>query len=134
MASPSETVRRFYAAFGGGDTETMWAILAPGVHWTAAGDSDVVPWAGTVKTREAAMVSIEAWHGAIEGLESQRESPLSDGEFVVVRGRGRYRVCDTNRVVADRWVHVWQVRGGRIIAFDEYGDTAAAASGFAAAR
>ncbi|MBL4685647.1 MAG: nuclear transport factor 2 family protein [Nannocystaceae bacterium] len=134
MASPSETVRRFYAAFGGGDTETMWAILAPDVRWTAAGACGVVPWAGAAHTREAAMVSIEAWRGAIEGLESQRELPLSDGECVVVRGQGRYRVRSTNRVVADRWVHMWQVRGGRIIAFDEYGDTAAAAAGFAGAR
>lgn len=127
---PLEVVQRFYAAFGKGDREAMAALLSPTIAWSVAGPP-VIPWAGDAVGPSAVLDAIERWIFAIEMQGGTREPAIVDGEHVVVRGTGRYRVRATDRVVDDRWLHVWCVVDGQIVAFTEYSDTAAAAAAFA---
>ena len=124
-----DVVQRFYAAFGKGDREAMAAAMSPTIAWSVSGPPSI-PWAGDARDPSAVLDAIERWIGAIEVESGTREPPIVDGDHVVVRGTGRYRVRATGRHVDDRWVHVWRVQDGRIVAFTEYSDTAAAAAAF----
>lgn len=125
-SSARDVVAQFYRAFGTGEVAAIAALLANDVRWQVGGPPSI-PWAGVVTGRYAALASIAAWRGAIESIESQRGAMIADGDAVVVTGTGRYRMRATGKEVDDRWVHVWRVAGGWIVAFDEYSDTAAAA-------
>ncbi|MEM6991708.1 MAG: nuclear transport factor 2 family protein [Myxococcota bacterium] len=120
--SAREVVRRFYRAFGAGDAPAMAACLAPDVRWCVGAVG--VPWSGEVRGRDAALRSIAAWRDGVDMLGGERLPDVAEGDVVVVRGRGRYRVRASGRVVDEQWVHVWTVqeRCGQttVASFDEY--------------
>jgi len=58
---------------------------------------------------------------------------VTDGDQVIVFGHERARVKSGGRVYTVDWVHVWTLRGGRVVAFCEYTDTATIVADLAAA-
>ena len=61
-------------------------------------------------------------------LEIQRfepESFVSEGDRVVVLGNETTRFKATGKVLDMRWAHVFTVRNGKVVAFEEYKDTSA---------
>ncbi len=120
---PTEVVRRFYEALARGDVLAVVGLLAPELEWTEA---ERFPYhGGTWRTPQAVvqglLVPLEReW----EAFAARPQSYVTEGDRVVSLGAygGRYR--KTGRWVAAPFAHVWTVRGGKIVGFVQYTDTA----------
>ena len=116
-----EIVRSAYAAFGRGDVEGLIALLDPQVSWRTPGPTDL-PTAGL---RQGVGAVREFFGILVNTFDIQDFRPadfLAQGDKVVVFGTSREGPKGAGRLVDFRWVHVFTVRNGRIVEFEEPAD------------
>jgi ketosteroid isomerase-like protein len=65
-----------------------------------------------------------------EVVQFEPQEFIADENQVVVLGHYAWRVRSTGRKYESDWAHVFTVRGGRIVRFREYTDTAAATAAY----
>jgi uncharacterized protein len=123
MSSAVEIVRQFYASLRRGDVPTVLSLLDPKIEWTEA---ERFPYYGGT------------WHGPdaiVKGLFEplardwssfavNAEQFVTEGDQVVSLGRyvGTYK--ETGRSTIAPFAHHWTVRGGKLVRFVQYTDTA----------
>jgi uncharacterized protein len=119
---PAEVVRRQYLASAAGDLEALRATLAPDVEWTEMAG---FPLAGTYRTPEGVTANVMEKLGADwDGWTAHDDTYLADGENVVVLARYTARHRTTDKPLAVRVAHHFVVRGGLIVRFEQFVDTA----------
>ena len=121
-AAPADVVRRQYLASAAGDLEALRATLAPDVEWTEMAG---FPLAGTYRTpagrdRER---DGEARRGVGRWI-AHDDTYVVEGENVVVLARYTARHRTTGKSLAVRVAHHFVVRGGLIVRFEQFVDTA----------
>ena len=126
MPSPVETVQAAYAAFGSGNIPALLDLLTDDIEWTfdgstgepymrtARGKADVAQWFGEVASCDS-----------IQAFEPRRL--LAGAEHVTVLGWERTQALPAGGVFESNWVHIWELRDGRVARFYGMLDTAAAA-------
>ena len=123
MKSNIDIVREFYQSLAGGDVPAVMALLAPTIEWTEA---EKFPYfAGTWRTPEAVVKGLfEPLGRDWTGFAVKPETFLAQADDVVGFGRyvGTYR--RTGRSMTAPFAHRWTVRGGKIVGFVQYTDTA----------
>ena len=120
--SPAAVVRRQYLASAAGDLEALRATLAPDVEWTEMAG---FPLAGTYRTPEGVTANVMKRLGAEwEGWAAHDDSYVVDGENVVVLARYTATHRATGKALAVRVAHHFVVRGGLIVRFEQFVDTA----------
>ena len=120
--SPATVVRRQYLASAAGDLEALRATLAPDVEWTEMAG---FPLAGTYRTPEGVTANVMEKLGAEwEGWAAHDDTYVVDGENVVVLARYTARNRATGNDLAARVAHHFVVRGGLIVRFEQFVDTA----------
>lgn len=121
--------RRAYAAYLLGDKAGLVPYVHPDARWVFPGDPALLPWAGTYTgvgiTR---FLDLVADH--LDYLEVRDEGWWTAGERVFVLAFERFRVRATGRICDNRYVSVFTMEGGRVRAYEEFGDTAAMAAAF----
>lgn len=121
-ALPADVVRRQYLASAAGDLEALRATLAPDVEWTEMAG---FPLAGTYRTPEGVTASVMEKLGLDwEGWIAHDDTYVVDGEDVVVLARYTARHRTTGKQLAARVAHHFVVRGGLIVRFEQFVDTA----------
>ena len=126
-------VQSGYAAFGRGDIPGLLSLLDANVEWTTPGESDL-PTAGTRRGPAAVGEFFRTINTLIEFEAFEPQTFLADGDRVVVLGTDRYKVKGgSGKSLSEAWCHVFTVRDGKIINFQEYIDTAAFAAELKAA-
>ena len=119
-----EIVRSAYAAFGRGDLEGLLALLDPQVSWRTPGPPDL-PTAGLRR----GIAEVREFFGILLNtfdLQEFRPSDfLAQGDKVVILGTSREGPKGTGRLVDFRWVHVFTIRNGKIVEFEEPADVSA---------
>jgi ketosteroid isomerase-like protein len=117
-------VQRGYDAFGRGDIETLLSLLDENIEWASSGPPDL-PTSGRRRGRQ----QVAEFFQAVDGLtEIQRFEPhtfVSEGDRVVVLGNATERLKATGKVLESDWAHAFTIKNGKIVAFQEYIDTAA---------
>ncbi|SHH63279.1 nuclear transport factor 2 family protein [Streptomyces sp. 3214.6] len=118
----ADVVRRQYLASAAGDLEALRATLAPDVEWTEMAG---FPLAGTYRTPDGVTSHVMAklaqdW----DGWTAHDDSYVVDGENVVVLARYTAVNKVTGKRLAVRVAHHFVVRGGRIVRFEQFVDTA----------
>lgn len=97
--------------------------------WISPGPEDKLPWAGHFKgKREIA----DFFTRVAQNLTFSDFAPrqmIEQGDTVVVIGTSTAQAKRTGKTIKDDWVHVFRYNQGRMIFFQEYGDTAAAVVG-----
>jgi ketosteroid isomerase-like protein len=120
--APAEVVRRQYLASAGGDLAALRATLAPDVEWTEMAG---FPLAGTYRTPEGVTTNVmEALGRDWESWTAHDDRYVVDGEDVVVLARYTARHRTTGKALAVRVAHHFVVRGGLIVRFEQFVDTA----------
>lgn len=122
MPSNYEIIKAHYAASDRGDIDGMLAPLAPDVRWTEMAG---FPYAGTYVGPE------EVRRGVFERLGAEWDgytaaiTELVDGGDTIV-GLGTYSGTNraTGRSFEARVAHVWRLADGRVVAFEQFTDTA----------
>lgn len=121
MRTPREVIQAHYDASAAGDLEGMLADLAPDVRWTeAAGSRLGGTWVGRAQILEHIFAPIgRDW----EGFRFELERLLADGDTVAAIGTYAGACRATGKTMRARVVHVWDVKDGRIVRFEQFADT-----------
>ncbi|MEU8515397.1 nuclear transport factor 2 family protein [Kitasatospora sp. NPDC048722] len=121
-AAPADVVRRQYLASARGDLAALRTTLADDVEWTEMAG---FPLAGTYRTPKGVTSNVmerlaAEWHN----WTTHDDTYVVDGENVVVLARYTAVHKSTGRPLAVRVAHHFVVRGGRIVRFEQFTDTA----------
>lgn len=120
--SAAEVVRRQYLASAAGDLAALRATLAPDVEWTEMAG---FPLAGTYRTPEGVTSNVmEALARDWEDWTAHDDTYVADHENVVVLARYTARNKATSKRLDVRVAHHFVVRGGLIVRFEQFVDTA----------
>jgi len=120
--APADVVRRQYLASAAGDLEALRATLAPDVEWTEMAG---FPLAGTHRTPEGVTAAVMEKLGQDwEGWTAHDDAYVVDGEQVVVLARYTATNKATGKDLNVRVAHSFTVRGGLIVRFEQFVDTA----------
>src|SRR4051794_24246202 len=119
---PADVVRRQYLASARGDLEALRATMADDVEWTEMAG---FPLAGTYRTPHAVTENVmTALARDWEDWVAHDDTYVADGENVVVLARYTATNTTTRKNVDVRVAHHFIVRGGRIVRFEQFVDTA----------
>ena len=126
-----DVVRRGYEAFGRGDINGLLQLLDEQIQWVTPGPAELA-----TSGRRTGRQEVGAFFGAVnDTFEIQRFEPsefIAQGDRVVVLGSETARVRSTGTTLELDWVHVFTVRDGRVVAFQEHFDTAAVVAAMSA--
>ncbi|MCU1389020.1 MAG: hypothetical protein JWL72_2358 [Ilumatobacteraceae bacterium] len=121
-SAPAEVVRRQYIASANGDLEALRATLADDVEWTEMAG---FPLAGTYRTPHGVTTAVMEQLGKDwDGWIAHDDTYVVDGDNVVVLARYTATNKATGKHIDVRVAHHFIVRGGRIVRFEQFVDTA----------
>ena len=119
---PADVVRHQYLASAAGDLDALRATLAPDVEWTEMAG---FPLAGTHSTPEGVTGNVMEKLALVwEDWTAHDDTYVVEGENVVVLARYTARHRTTSKALAVRVAHHFIVRGGFIVRFEQFVDTA----------
>lgn len=117
-------IRGAYEAFRRGDVTSVLAAFDPKIEWNEAESfpyADGNPYVGPQAVVEGVFTRLgeewENWSLAIEHV-------LDAGDQVVALGRYRSKHKGTGKPIDAQFAHVWWLRGGKAVRFQQYADTA----------
>lgn len=113
--------RAVYDAFGRGDIPAVLENFDPDIVWIES--TGLI--AGTYQGAQAVVDGVFAPIGSEwDGFLVEPERLVAEGDIVVSIGtyRGKFRA--TGKSMTARFVHVWEVREGRLARFEQIADTA----------
>jgi hypothetical protein len=124
MTNSVSTVDAIYAAFGAGDLPRVLSCFAPDAVLTLHGPPEH-PYAGSWRGLAEAERFFAKIAETVEVLDFRVDERLPAGETVVVVGHEKGRVRRTGKTYETKWVHVFRLRGEKVVRFDEFYDSAA---------
>jgi ketosteroid isomerase-like protein len=120
--APADVVRRQYLASAAGDLEALRATLAPDVEWTEMAG---FPLAGTYRTPEGVTAGVmESLARDWDDWTAHDDTYITQGESVVVLACYTAVNKATGKQLNVRVAHHFTVRGGQIVRFEQFTDTA----------
>lgn len=128
----TETARRAYELFKAGDIESLLALNTDDVDWENP-KTENVPHTGKRKGKEQLLEFFSLVGEHSENLHFEPREFVAQGSKVVVLGDYGWRVKSTGKRYESDFVHVMTFNdAGKITAFKEYLDTAAARDAYTA--
>lgn len=120
--APAAVVRHQYLASAVGDLTALRATLAPDVEWTEMAG---FPLAGTYRTPDGVTSGVmEKLAQDWDSWTAHDDTYVVDGENVVVLARYTATHKATGKPLNVRVAHHFTVRGGLIVRFEQFVDTA----------
>ena len=118
-----EVIRGLYDSFGKGDVPAVLGQLDQQIEWNEAENfiyADRNPYVGPQAVLEGVFTRLRSeW----EGFTVAPQEWLDAGNHIVVLGTYTGRHRETGSEVCAQFAHVWAVRGGRVVKFQQYTDT-----------
>jgi ketosteroid isomerase-like protein len=123
MTAEAETIRAIYAALAAGDVGPLVERMDEDIEWHEPAGAPVV--AGVYRGRAAVLGEVlartpEVW----EEFRVDPEEFLVDGDTVIVTGCLQVRARGTGGRAAAPFVHIWEMRDGRVVRWRCFTDTA----------
>ena len=119
-----DVVRKGYEAFGRGDIPGLVRLLHDEVSWTTPGPPEL-PTAGNRTGHGGVQEFFGSLTAVVEILRFEPKEFIAQGNFVIVIGDDTARVRATGKSVEFRWVHIFELRDGKVARFEERGDVSA---------
>ncbi|MEQ8403957.1 MAG: nuclear transport factor 2 family protein [Oceanicaulis sp.] len=120
---PKAVIEGVYAAFAAGEPDTFAAALHPDIVWNEAENlsyADGNPYEGPQAVMEGVIGRVMAdW----SSFAATPEDMIAEGDRVVVLGRYTGVHAATGKPMDAQMVHVWTVRDGQAVSFQQYVDT-----------
>ena len=123
MGMSGDIVKHLYEAFAKGDVPAVLASFDPKVEWKEADSflyADRNPYIGPNAVAEGVFQRIVS---DVEQFTVVPQNIIDAGDTVVAEGRYKGRMKTTGTVVDAQFAHVWQLREGKIVRFQQYTDT-----------
>jgi ketosteroid isomerase-like protein len=122
-------VEAAYRAFGSRDIEGLLSFLNPDVVWGEP-DNPLIPSAGTRRGIDGVLDWLRVGKETETILALEPRQFLAQGTTVAVIGRTKVVARPTGKAYETDFVHLVEVRDGRIVRFQEFFDTYLAAEAF----
>ena len=119
----SDVITGLYQAFGRGDVPAVLGAFDPAIQWLEAENflyADRNPYVGPAAVAEGVFMRCVS---DIDGFTVTPQRVTDAGDTVVVEGRYRGTMKATGIAIDAQFVHVWQLDGGKVVAFQQYTDT-----------
>ncbi|MBA3888272.1 MAG: nuclear transport factor 2 family protein [Acidobacteria bacterium] len=116
-------VRGVYEAFDRGDVAAVLGAFDERIEWLEAVGflyADGNPYKGPQAVAEGVFQRILA---DVENVALSRRHLIGGQDAVVVEGRYTGRMRATGTPLDAQFAHVWRLRNGRVVAFQQYTDT-----------
>lgn len=123
MGKSCDIVKALYEAFGKGDVAAVLGAFDPQIEWTEAENflyADGNPYVGPQAVAEGVFQRLVS---DIEDFAVLPEHFIDDHDTIAVEGRYRGRMKATGTPVDAQFVHVWRLRDGKVVRFQQYTDT-----------
>jgi len=121
MTANIDIIRAHYAASAQGNISAMMVDVSPQVQWTEmAGFPCAGTWVGPQEVVENVFAALgKDW----TGYRFELERLIDGGDQIVGLGSyyGTYNA--TGKQMQARVAHVWQLQGGKVVAFEQFTDT-----------
>jgi ketosteroid isomerase-like protein len=117
-------VNQAYSNFKSGDINSLLGLMADDVAWTLP-QMEGVPFAGARTGRESVGEFFATIDSSQETLRFDPRQLIAEGDTVVALGNYQWKVKSNSREFGGDFAHVFTIRDGKIVAFNEYMDTAA---------
>lgn len=118
-----QVIRGLYEAFGSGDVPTVLGHLDPSIEWNEAESfiyADGNPYVGPQAVLEGVFMRIGSdW----EAFAVTPEQWLDAGDRIVALGTYSGTHKGTARTVRAQFAHIWSMRDGKAVRFQQYTDT-----------
>jgi ketosteroid isomerase-like protein len=119
-----EFIKGMYAAFARGDVPTVLGAMDEKIEWNEAEGNPYNPghpFVGPSQIAEGVFVRVM---NDIEGFEIHPERFIGQDSTVVMLGRYRgVKAHATGKPLDAQAVHVWELRDGKVVNFQQYVDT-----------
>jgi len=121
----TEIVKKGYECFGSGDIEGLLEFYSDDISWETP-KVDNAAYSGARRGKEAVLEFFGMLAESETFTKFEPTEFIAEGDKVVVLGTFEVTVKATGKSFATDWVHVMTVQDGKVTAFREYFDTAAA--------
>ena len=118
-----------YEAFQRGDVPAILSQLAEDVEWSLP-TIENVPFSGTRRGRDQVAEFFSALAQQQDAIRFEPKEFIAGDDKVVVLGSYEWKVRVTGRTWRSEFAHVFTVRDGKIVRFQEFTDSAAAAAAY----
>lgn len=120
---PASVVQQLYAAFEHGDMAALERLIAPDATWTYYGPASQLPFGGTRHGPAGVADFFAKVEETLDNPVATQFSYIVTGDTVAVPGTEESTVRATGiRYKADL-VHIFKVRNGQIVSFEEFIDS-----------
>jgi len=123
MGQNGDTVKALYDAFGKGDVPAVLGGFDPQIQWREAENflyADGNPYTGPQSVAEGVFQRIVS---DVENFVVLPAQFIEGSDTVVVEGRYQGKMKATGTPVDAQFAHVWQLRDGKVVRFQQYTDT-----------
>jgi uncharacterized protein len=123
MGKSVDVVKGLYEAFGKGDVPGVLGAFDQGIDWREAEGflyADGNPYSSPQAVAEGVFQRLGT---DVQDFAVTPERMIDGGDTVVVEGRYRGTMKATGTPVDAQFAHVWELREGKVIRFQQYTDT-----------
>jgi uncharacterized protein len=118
-------VQQAYESFGRGDIQAVLNSLSDQVEWRTP-KTEGVPFGGEYRGREGVGRFFSELNQHEEITRFEPRDFIAQGDRVVALGFYASNVKATGRKSESEWVHLFTIRDGKVVKFQEFFDTAGA--------
>lgn len=123
MADNTQIIKALYEAFGRGDVPAVLGGFDEKIRWHEAEGfmyADRNPYIGPQAVAEGVFMRIV---GDVENFAVTPVNYIAGADAVVVEGRYTGRMKATGTQVDAQFAHLWRLRDGKVVSFQQYTDT-----------
>jgi ketosteroid isomerase-like protein len=117
-----------YANFQSGNIGGLMAVIAEDVIWNHHGPRDQVPFSGSWQGKAGAGEQLQAFVGSTETEKFELLGMFAGDDRVIALIQEGCKVKATGKSYETLVAHIWTVRDGMIVQFDELYDSATVAA------
>lgn len=123
MSENGNIVRGIYGAFGRGDLPGVLGVFDPAIQWREAESvryADGNPYQSPQAVAEGVFQRLVS---EVDNFTVLPENFIEGADSVVVEGRYQGTFKATGRLLDAQFAHVWRLRDGKVVRFQQYTDT-----------
>ena len=124
-----QTIMQDYELFQKGDIKGVLANCAEDIQISSP-ENEHVPFSGRFDGLYGAAEYFAKLGASLDALHFTPKDFVAEGDKVVVTGDAHWHVKSTGADFHTPWVHIFTLRDGKIVRFEQMSDSAAAAAAF----
>jgi ketosteroid isomerase-like protein len=117
-------IQSLYAAFGRGEIATIIAAMTPDSTWQLVGRPSDHPLLGTRKGKAGVQEFFDTLAKTQDATEFSPREFYPSGDKVFVLGHYAWKLRKTGRTAESDFIHIFTVKNGKVVQFQEFTDTA----------